>query len=95
MWRAGRVETVRATVLRAGKLLVAVIVAVIVAVGVLSTGAASAAQVPNFGNPGGHFSVPAAARAVNTTHPDHVIGNGGPASCTSAAVVRDAPWSAL
>jgi hypothetical protein len=26
---------------------------------------------------------------VNTSHPNHVIGNGTPASCTSAAVVRD------
>ena len=30
-----------------------------------------------------------AGRAVDTTHPDHTIGNGRPASCTSAAVVRD------
>ena len=32
--------------------------------------------------------MPAAARAVNTSHPNHVIGNGTPASCTSAAVVK-------
>src|SRR5207302_1754940 len=32
--------------------------------------------------------VPPAGRAVDTGHPDHVIGNGGPAGCTSAAVVR-------
>jgi hypothetical protein len=32
--------------------------------------------------------VPPAGRAVDTRHPDHVIGNGGPAGCTSAAVVR-------
>jgi len=37
----------------------------------------------------GHFRVPPAGRAVDTTHPNHVIGNGTPASCTSAAVVRD------
>jgi hypothetical protein len=49
----------------------------------------SAAVVPNFGNPLGHFYVPPAGRAVDTRHPDHVIGNGRPASCTSAAVVRD------
>jgi hypothetical protein len=36
-----------------------------------------------------HFYVPPAGRAVNTRHPDHVVGNGTPASCTSAAVVRD------
>jgi hypothetical protein len=45
--------------------------------------------VPDFGNPHGHFSVPPAGRAVNTSHPNHVIGNGRPASCTSSAVVRD------
>jgi hypothetical protein len=33
--------------------------------------------------------VPPAGRAVNTGHPNHVVGNGRPASCTSAAVVRD------
>jgi hypothetical protein len=32
--------------------------------------------------------VPPAGRAVNTSHPNHVIGDGKPASCTSAAVVR-------
>src|SRR5258708_18592662 len=37
------------------------------------------------GNPAGHAFVPAAAQAVDTSHPDHVIGNGTPASCTSAA----------
>jgi hypothetical protein len=40
------------------------------------------------GNPHGHFPVPPAGRAVNTSHPNHVIGDGKPASCTSAAVVR-------
>ncbi len=33
--------------------------------------------------------MPPAGRAVDTRHPNHVIGNGRPASCTSAAVVRD------
>ena len=47
------------------------------------------ASVPDFGNPKGHVYVPAAGRAVDTRHPDHVIGNGTPASGTSAAVVRD------
>jgi hypothetical protein len=32
--------------------------------------------------------VPVAGRAVNASHPTHVIGNGTAASCTSAAVVR-------
>jgi hypothetical protein len=42
-----------------------------------------------FGNPDGQANVPAPGRAVNTAHPNHVIGKGSPASCTSAAVVRD------
>jgi hypothetical protein len=33
--------------------------------------------------------VPPAGRAFDTRHPNHVIGNGSPTSCTSAAVVRD------
>jgi len=49
---------------------------------------AAAPLPPNFGNPDGHYPVPAAGRAVATSHPDHVIGNGRPASCTSAAVVH-------
>jgi hypothetical protein len=43
--------------------------------------------VPDYGNPGGHVYVPPAGRAVSTVHPNHVIGNGTAASCTSAAVV--------
>ncbi|HET7066774.1 MAG TPA: hypothetical protein VFI21_04140 [Nocardioides sp.] len=35
-----------------------------------------------------HVYVPKAARAVGTRHPDHVVGHGTPASCTSRAVVR-------
>ena len=31
--------------------------------------------------------VPAAARPVNTSHPNHVVGHGTPATCTSAAVI--------
>ena len=58
-----------------------------VLVGALST--SSAGAVPDFGNPTGHFPVPPAGRAVNTAHPNHVIGDGRPASCTSAAVVHD------
>jgi hypothetical protein len=50
--------------------------------------AAVASQLPRYGNPGGHAPVPVAGRAVSTAHPNHVIGNGRPASCTSAAVVR-------
>jgi len=44
--------------------------------------------VPEFGNPSGHAFVPAAARAVSTSHPNHVIGRGTAGSCTSAALVR-------
>lgn len=43
------------------------------------------APVP--GNPGGNYPVPAAAREVDTSDPDVVVGNGTPQSCTSAAVV--------
>jgi hypothetical protein len=39
------------------------------------------------GNPGGHATVPAAGQAVDTSHPDRVIGSGTQASCTPAAVV--------
>lgn len=45
-------------------------------------------SAPLFGNPSGHYPVPPAGRPVDTRHPDHVIGDGTPASCSSAAVVR-------
>jgi hypothetical protein len=63
----------------------------VVGVGALvgAVAAPPAAAVPGVGNPNGHFYVPLAGRAVNARHPNHVIGNGRPASCTSAAVVRD------
>ena len=44
--------------------------------------------MPEYGNRTGRGYVPPAGRAVSTAHPDHVIGHGTPASCTSAAVVR-------
>ena len=44
-------------------------------------------RLPAAGNPAGHAFVPAAGRPVSTSHPDHVIGDGTPASCTSQAVV--------
>jgi hypothetical protein len=50
------------------------------------TGFASS-SVAAVGNPTGKVSVPAAAGAVNTSHPNREIGTGTPASCTSAAVV--------
>ena len=37
--------------------------------------------------PGGFCSVPAEGQAEDSSNPDHVIGNGTPQSCTSAAVV--------
>ncbi|MEH1164617.1 hypothetical protein V6V47_04425 [Micromonospora sp. CPCC 205539] len=40
------------------------------------------------GNPNGHATVPAEARAVDTSKPSRTIGTGTPASCTSAAVVK-------
>jgi hypothetical protein len=46
--------------------------------------AAPAAAAPRGARP---VAVPSAGRALNTSHPDHVIGHGTPASCTSAAVV--------
>jgi hypothetical protein len=49
---------------------------------------ATTRPVPDFGNLAGHATVPPAGDAVVTNHPDHVIGTGSPASCTSAAVVR-------
>jgi len=42
---------------------------------------------PAAGNPAGHAFVPPAGRPVSTSHPDHVVGDGTPASCTSQAVV--------
>ena len=39
------------------------------------------------GNPNGHATVPAAARAADTSHPTRVIGSGSASSCTSQAVV--------
>ena len=49
--------------------------------------AVAARGLPDFGNPAGHAHIPRAAAAVSSAHPDHVIGTGTPASCTSAAVV--------
>jgi hypothetical protein len=52
-----------------------------------SQAAPPAQQRPLAGNPAGGAPIPAAARPVDTSHPDQVIGNGTAASCTSAAVV--------
>jgi hypothetical protein len=48
----------------------------------------AAAKPVSWGNPAGHASVPAAAKAVDTSRPDAVIGKGTPAGCTSAAVAE-------
>ncbi|MBM0231593.1 hypothetical protein JNW91_06785 [Micromonospora sp. STR1_7] len=40
------------------------------------------------GNPNGKATVPAEARAVDTSKPTRTVGTGTPASCTSAAVVK-------
>ncbi|MFG1675093.1 hypothetical protein [Micromonospora sp. NPDC049282] len=40
------------------------------------------------GNPAGQATVPAEARAVDTSRPTRTVGTGTPASCTSAAVVK-------
>ncbi len=47
----------------------------------------SPVRLPAAGNPAGQAYVPPAGRPVSTSHPDHVIGDGTPASCTSQAVV--------
>ena len=41
---------------------------------------------PPPGNPGGGAAIPPEAEPVDTTHPDHVVGTGTPASCTGTAV---------
>jgi hypothetical protein len=45
-------------------------------------------DVPPPGNPNGGAEVPGEARAVDTSRPTRVVGDGSPASCTSEAVVR-------
>ena len=39
------------------------------------------------GNPNGHAAIPTDAQPADTSNPDHVVGTGTPASCTSAALV--------
>ncbi len=53
-------------------------------------GGASAGSFPNWpmaGNPSGACSVPIEAQEDDSSHPDHIIGDGTPQSCTSDAVV--------
>jgi hypothetical protein len=44
-------------------------------------------DLPPAGNPDGKCDIPAEARAEDTSKPDHVVGNGTPQSCSSAAFV--------
>jgi hypothetical protein len=53
-----------------------------------TTTAPAAGSFPPTGNPDGGAAVPAEAQEVDTSNPDHVIGDGTAASCTSAAVVE-------
>ena len=53
-----------------------------------SAATASGSSALQAGNPNGHVTVPAAGLAVDTSHPNHVIGDGSAAGCTSAAVVQ-------
>ncbi|MET8140897.1 hypothetical protein ABZU32_11365 [Sphaerisporangium sp. NPDC005288] len=63
-----------------------VAVSVVMAGAVLAVpGSAQGAAGP--GNPAGRAVVPADGKAIDTSRPDRVVGNGTPASCTSAAVV--------
>ncbi len=55
---------------------------------VIATVLAVAAPASGAGNPDGTAPVPAEARAVDTSRPDHVIGNGTARSCTSKKVVK-------
>ncbi|MEH0820903.1 MULTISPECIES: hypothetical protein [unclassified Micromonospora] len=49
---------------------------------------ASAGALLKAGNPNGGATVPAEARAADTSRPTRTVGTGTPASCTSDAVVR-------
>lgn len=43
--------------------------------------------MPDPGNAAGTAAVPGGAGAVDTSSPDHVVGNGSPTSCTSSALI--------
>jgi hypothetical protein len=43
---------------------------------------------PEAGNPSGNYAVPAEAGAEDVSSPDHVVGNGSPASCTADAFIQ-------
>jgi hypothetical protein len=48
---------------------------------------ATAGALPRAGNPNGHAAVPADGQAVDTSHPNRILGNGTPASCTPEELV--------
>jgi hypothetical protein len=54
----------------------------------ITAGQSEAATIYGSGNTNGNFPVPYWGQAVNTSNPNHVIGDGWPASCTSSAVVQ-------
>lgn len=85
---SGRGQLVSRVACRTRKLLLGALVGAGALSVATAVGSASAMGVPRLGTPKGHFRVPPAGRAVDVSHPNHVIGNGRPASCTSAAVVR-------
>ena len=89
MRQTGGFGTLLGALVGAGGLLGALIIGLGAMPATAAVGNTSATLVADFGNPEGHFYVPPAGRAVDTRHPNHVIGDGRPASCTSAAVVRD------
>lgn len=60
--------------------------AAIIAFGAAATSSAATGTDSRTG--GARVYVPPAGRAIDASHPDHVIGNGNATSCTSAAVVR-------
>lgn len=50
--------------------------------------AAAAASITPTGNPIGECAIPGEAQAVVMTSPDHIVGNGSPASCTGDAFIE-------
>ena len=73
------------TLTRTAFLLGAIAVAVVLTAATNTLATARLAAVPARG--ARPVPVPGAGGAVNTSHPDRVVGHGTPASCTSAAVV--------
>ena len=55
--------------------------------GVIAVAILAAGCVVTPGNPNGHAPIPPGAGPADTSNPTRVVGNGTPASCTSAATV--------